>query len=252
MAKEIYFDSAKGGKLLQSAYPRKPSFKPSKSCDRGLHYSSDVKRKLKTYGGKHCEPNSLQKMSVWLNEGNKETRRTCDVKKKQREGTKESVSYKLIPSPEFKPGRVFLLPDISGHEYGGICGDKCALRLYTKQTNQLCGNNITRKAFCEVVGNDFCVDCNGLQLRQRFNMKINSLYPYLEYDKKERPYGYSPTSVRLTQPLPSTCTAQGSTEHVLNSGLAINQQSKLRILMSRVQGSRNYNGACVKPRPQTA
>lgn len=115
------------------------------------------------------------------------------------------VSYKLLPSPEFKPGSYFLLPESSlGLEYDAGRFDRC-VPSYTdiKPTDQLCRNNVMRREFCEVVGKELCIDCNGGKLRQEFNHKMNSLYPCLEYDKDKRPYGYCPRAIRLTDPLPS-------------------------------------------------
>lgn len=47
-----------------------------------------------------------------------------------------------------------------------------------------------RKMFCEVIGSEMCVDCNGGKLRVKFNNKVNFFYLFFEYDKEKRFYGY--------------------------------------------------------------
>lgn len=182
--------------------------------DGNLVSSDDVKsvRDLFIFGEKHCEPKSFGKMEAWINEESRKTKRTKrhfqhsgNFLKSLRAEASNEVTCKFVPSPEFKPGSYFLLPESSpGLEYDAVRFDRCVPSYtYIKPTDQLCRNNITRKEFCEVVGKELCVDCNGGKLRQRFNHKMDSLYPCLEYNKEKRPYGYCPRAMRLTEPLPS-------------------------------------------------
>lgn len=193
-----------------------PSYKiQSKQIQDGKLFSSeDVKnvRDLFIFGEKHCEPKSFGKMEAWIDEESRKTKRikrnfrhSGNFLRSLRAEASNEATYKFVPSPEFKPGSYFLLPESSpGLEYDAARLDRCVPSYtYIKPTDQLCRNNIMRKEFCEVVGKEMCVDCNGGKLRQRFNHKMDSLYPLLEYDKDKRPYGYCPRAIRLTEPLPS-------------------------------------------------
>lgn len=184
--------------------------------DGKLVSSDDVKsvRDLFIFGEKHCEPKSFGKMEAWINEESRKIKRiktgrfqhTGNFLQGLKAEAANNTTYKFVPSPEFKPGSYFLLPENSDClKYDEVRRfDKCVPSYtYIKPTDQLCRNNVMRKEFCEVVGKDMCVDCNGGKLRQRFNHKMDSLYPYLEYDKDKRPYGYCPRTIRLTEPLPS-------------------------------------------------
>lgn len=178
-------------------------------------YDEDVKsvRDLFIFGEKHCEPKSFSRMEAWINEECRKVKRvktgrfqqTGNFLRDLKTEASNKTSYKFFPSPEFKPGNYFLLPENSDEmEYDALRFDRCVPSYtYVKPSNQLCRNNIMRKAFCEVVGKDLCIDCNGGKLRQRFNHKMDSLYPCLQYDKDKRPYGYCPRVIRLTEPLPS-------------------------------------------------
>ena len=182
--------------------------------DGNLVSSDDVKsvRDLFIFGEKHCEPKSFGKMEAWISEESRKSKRmkrhfqhSGNFLESLRAEVSSEVSYNLVPSPEFKPGSYFLLPESSsGLEYDAVRFDKCVPSYtYIKPTDQLCRNNVMRKEFCEVVGREMCVDCNGGKLRQKFNNKMDCLYPCLEYDKDKRPYGYCPRAIRLTEPLPS-------------------------------------------------
>ena len=180
--------------------------------DGNLDSSDDVKsvRDLFIFGEKHCEPESFGRMEAWINE---ERRKSKGMKRHFQDSgnflgglraeMSNEVSYKLLPSPEFKPGSYFLLPESSpGLEYDAGRFDRCVHSYtYIKPTDQLCRNNVRRREFCEVVGKELCIDCNGGKLRQEFNHKMDSLYPCLEYDKNKRPYGYCPRAIRVTEPL---------------------------------------------------
>ena len=177
--------------------------------------SDDVKsvRDLFIFGEKHCEPKSFSRMEAWINEECSKLKRvktgrfqqTGNFLRDLKIEASNKTSYKFVPSPEFKPGSYFLLPENSDDiEYDAQRFDRCVPSYtYVKPSNQLCRNNIMRKAFCEVIGKDLCIDCNGGKLRQRFNHKMDSLFPCLGYDRDKRPYGYCPRSIRLTEPLPS-------------------------------------------------
>lgn len=181
--------------------------------DGNMDSSDDVKsvRDLFIFGEKHCEPKSFGRMEAWISEESRKSKRmkrhfqhSGNFLGNLRAEMSNEVSYKLLPSPEFKPGSYFLLPESSlGLEYDAGRFDKC-VPSYTdiKPTDQLCRNNVMRREFCEVVGKELCIDCNGGKLRQEFNHKMNSLYPCLEYDRDKRPYGYCPRVIRLTDPLP--------------------------------------------------
>ena len=183
--------------------------------DGNLPSSNDVKsvRDLFIFSEKHCEAKSFGKMEAWIDEENTKTmkkikrdfRHSGNFIRSLRAEASSDAAYKLVPSPEFKPGSFFLLPlNVCGSDYNASRTDRCVPSYtYIKPSNQLCRNNVMRKEFCEVIGKELCLDCNGGKLRERFNHKMNSLYPCLEYDKDKRPYGYCPRAVRLTEPLPS-------------------------------------------------
>lgn len=181
--------------------------------DGNLVSSDDVKsvRDLFIFGEKHCEPKSFGRMEAWISEERRKSKRmmrqfqhTGNFLGSLRAEMSNEVSYKFVPSPEFKPGSYFLLPESSpGSDYDALRFDRCVPSYtYIKPIDQLCRNNVMRREFCEVVGKELCVDCNGGKLRQKFNHKMDSLYPCLEYDKNKRPYGYCPRAIRLTEPLP--------------------------------------------------
>ena len=182
--------------------------------DGFLPSSNDVKsvRDLFIFSEKHCEAKSFGKMEAWINEENtkamnvkRDFRHSGNFLRSLRAEASSDAAYKLVPSPEFKPGSYFLLPqNVYGSDYTAARIDRCVPSYtYIKPSNQLCRNNVMRREFCEVIGKELCIDCNGGKLRERFNHKMNSLYPCLEYDKDKRPYGYCPRAVRLTEPLPS-------------------------------------------------
>lgn len=185
--------------------------------DGNLLFSNDVKsvRDLFIFSEKHCEANSFGKMEAWINEESRKAKRAKrdfqhsghgNLLSRLRAEALNEVTYKFVPSPEFKPGSYFLLPENSSgvQDYTAVRIDRCVPSYtYIKPSNQQCRNNVMRREFCEVVGKELCVDCNGSNLRERFKRKMNSLYPLLEYDRDKRPYGYCPRAVRLTEPLPS-------------------------------------------------
>ena len=187
----------------------------SKQIQDGNFVSSDdVKsvRDLFIFGEKYCEPKSFGRMEAWISEENRKLKRmkkhfprSGNFLGSLRAEVSNEVSYKLVRSPEFKPGSYFLLPESSTElEYDAVRFDRCVPSYtYIKPTDQQCKNNVMRREFCEVVGKELCIDCNGGKLRQKFNHKMDSLYPCLEYDKDKRPYGYCPRAIRLTEPLPS-------------------------------------------------
>ena len=181
--------------------------------DGNLVSSNGVKsvRDLFIFGEKHCEPKSFGRMEAWISEESRKLKRmkrhfqySGNFLGSLKAEMCNEVSYKLVPSPEFKPGSYFLLPESSpGLEYDAARFDRCVPSYtYIKPADQLCKNNVMRRAFCEVVGKELCMDCNGGKLRQKFNHKMDSLYPCLQYDKDKRPYGYCPRAIRLTEPLP--------------------------------------------------
>lgn len=182
--------------------------------DGNLVSSDDVKnvRDLFIFSEKHCETKSFSKMEAWINEGSRKTKRvkrdfqhSGNFLTSVRTEASSEATYKFVPSPEFKPGSYFLLPENpTSSNYTASRIDRCVPSYtYFRPSNQLCKNNVTRKEFCEVFGKELCLDCNGRRLRETFNYKMNALYPCLEYDKDKRPYGYCPRAVRLTEPLPS-------------------------------------------------
>lgn len=77
------------------------------------------------------------------------------------------VFYKLLFLFEFKLGSYFLLLEsFFGLEYDVGCFDRCVfLYIDIKFIDQLCRNNVMRREFCEVVGKELCIDCNGGKLR---------------------------------------------------------------------------------------
>ena len=169
-------------------------------------------RDLFIFSEKHCEEKSFGKMEAWINDEGRKSKRikrgfqhSGNFPRSLRAEASSEVTYKLVASPEFKPGNYFLLPENpSGFDYNAARINRCVSSYtYIKPSYQLCRNNVMRKEFCEVVGKELCLDCNGGKLREKFNHKINSLYPCLEYDSDKRPYGYCPRAVRLTEPLPS-------------------------------------------------
>lgn len=200
----------RGSRRILLSYSRNQS---KQIQDGKLVSSDDVKsvRDLFIFGEKHCEPKSFGRMEAWISEERRKSKRmkrqfqhTGNFLGSLRAEMSNVVSYKLVSSPEFKPGSYFLLPESSpGLDYDAFRFDRCVPSYtYIKPTDQQCRNNVMRREFCEVVGKELCVDCNGGKLRQKFNHKMNSLYPCLEYDKDKRPYGYCPRAIRLTEPLP--------------------------------------------------
>lgn len=237
----------------------------SKQIQDGNLVSSnrDVKsvRDLFIFGEKHCEPKSFGRMEAWISE---ESRKLNRMKRHfQHSGNFlgslkaevcDEVSYKLVPSPEFKPGSYFLLPESSPElEYDAVRSDRC-MPSYThiKSTDQLCKNNVMRREFCEVVGKELCIDCNGGKLRQKFNHKMDSLYSCLEYDKDKRPYGYCPRVIRLTEPLPSRALQRPKSLNLYGRGHTV--------LSKDIRGTRWDAGwendapikVFIKPRPYTS
>ena len=169
-----------------------------------------------TYSEKFCEPRSFGKLQAWIAENYKKKAASLHSEEKgtfldelRREAS--SPSYSFYPSPEFKPGKTFVLPPReSTHNYQEERMDRCVgSYTYLKPDKQLCKDRMRRKIFCEVLGDDVCLDCNGRKVRSRFNTKVNALYPYLEYHDVKRPYGYCPRAVRLTEPLPSRDHTRG-------------------------------------------
>lgn len=234
--------------------------------DGNMDSSDDVKsvRDLFIFGEKHCEPKSFGRMEAWISE---ESRKSKQMKRHfQHSGNflgnlraemSNEVSYKLLPSPEFKPGSYFLLPESSlGLEYDAGRFDRC-VPSYTdiKPTDQLCRNNVMRREFCEVVGKELCIDCNGGKLRQEFNHKMNSLYPCLEYDRDKRPYGYCPRAIRLTDPLPSRVQQRSKRLSLCGrSRSALSGDIRGDIRATRWDGCDNDTPikAFIKPRPYTS
>jgi len=116
------------------------------------------------------------------------------------------VEYGQFPSPEFKPGRFFYFPSGTStrnyHERKNVqkFGQTASI---VSPGNQLC-QKMRRKIFCEVLQEDkLCLDCNSRIVRGDFNHDMNREFPYLEYDRVKRPYGFCPRAIRLTEPLPS-------------------------------------------------
>lgn len=191
------------------------SKKESKQIQNGnLSSAIDVKsvRDLFIFSEKQLGTKSFGKMEAWIEEENKNVRRAKrdfnhhgNLLRRLRTETSSKVNYKFVPSPEFKPGSYYLLPEKrSSFDYNSArVARSVPAHYYITPRNQPCQNNITRKEFCEVIGKEMCFECNGAKLREKFNLKMNSLYPFLEYDKVKRPYGYCPRAVRLTEPLPS-------------------------------------------------
>lgn len=110
------------------------------------------------------------------------------------------VQYKHYPSPEFKPGNFYVFPsDVRPRSYSAK--RKPHLPQMESPRNQLC-NKMRRRIFCEVIQEEkLCLDCNSRKVRSNFNDKINNEFPYLEYDRVKRPYGFCPRAIRLTEPL---------------------------------------------------
>ena len=169
-----------------------------------------------TYNEKLCHPRNLRKLEVWLSENYTEkTGRTGSAGK----GTQfldllrgsARKEYAFVPSPEFKPGRTFVWPPaLDTRDYRNERAGRCIpYYTYVKPTNQLCKGQATRRIFCEMLGREVCLDCNGAEVRGRFSEKMNVLFPYLEYHKTKRPYGYCPRALRLTEPLPSRTQLRG-------------------------------------------
>ena len=171
-------------------------------------------RDLFVFREKYYEEKSFKVMKPWMNGEclRKEINSGRDLKasksflKSLKAETSNEVNYRLIPSPEFKPGNYFLLPDnrTSIFDYNPSCMIRrvpCCTGVESRET--MCKQNIiTRRQFCEVIGSEMCLDCKGGKLREKLNNKINYFYPFLEYDKDKRPYGYCPRAFRLTEPLP--------------------------------------------------
>ena len=191
------------------------SKKESKQIQNGnLPSAIDVKsvRDLFVFSEKHLGTKSFGKMEVWIEDESKKVKRAKrdfnhhgNFLRRLRTETSREVNYKFVPSPEFKPGSYYLLPEKrSSFDFNSArVARSVPAHSFITPRNQLCQSNITRKEFCEVVGKEMCFECNGAKLRDKFNHKMNSLYPFLEYDKVKRPYGYCPRAVCLTEPLPS-------------------------------------------------
>lgn len=173
-------------------------------------------RDLFVYSEKYYEAKSCKMMKQRINGEclRKELNSGRDLKASQgflkslRAETSNEVNYRLIPSPEFKPGGYFMLPDnrTSIFDYNPSYMKRhvyCCNGVESRETT--CKQNVitrSRRQFCEVMGSEMCLDCKGAKLREKFNNKINYFYPFLEYDKDKRPYGYCPRALRLTEPLP--------------------------------------------------
>lgn len=113
------------------------------------------------------------------------------------------VHYRQFPSPEFKPGRFYFYPcGVSPRNYNER---RIGFQTQTASPgNQLC-IKMKRKIFCEVLQEDkLCLDCNSRSVRGDFNQEIKREFPYLEYDRVKRPYGFCPRAIRLTEPLPAS------------------------------------------------
>ena len=227
-------------------------------------YSDDVKsvRDLFTYSEKHCEAKSFGKMEAWINEKSKKTspvrrgfQQSTSFLGRLRAETSNDVTYKFVASPEFKPGSYFLLPENQpSFDYNASRIDRCVpSHSYIKPNNRLCKDNFMRKEFCEVVGKELCLNCNGGRLRERFNRKISSLYPCLEYDKDKRPYGYCPRAVRLTEPLPSRMEMLPKEGLSLTGRESVALEDARRIRSGRDNSLSNTTiQVFIKPRPYTS
>lgn len=227
-------------------------------------YSNDVKsvRDLFIYSEKHCEAKSFGKMEAWINEKSKKSwpvrrgfhEQSVSFLGRLRAETSNDVTYKFVPSPEFKPGCYFLLPENQpSFDYNASRIDQCVPSYsYIEPNNRSCKDNFMRKEFCEVVGKELCLNCNGGRLRERFNRKISSLYPCLEYDKDKRPYGYCPRAVRLTEPLPSRMKMQPN-DLSLTGRESIALGDARRIRSGRDKSLSNTRmQVFMKPRPYTS
>ena len=115
------------------------------------------------------------------------------------------ASYDYIQSPEFKPGRFYILSrPMTNYNYRAARIDRCVTSYtYIRPNGQLCKNDSRRKIFCEVLGDKVCLDCNGRNVRRDFSTKMETNFPQLDYEPSKRPYGYCPRAVRLTDPLPT-------------------------------------------------
>lgn len=230
--------------------------------DGNLVSADDVKsvRDLFIFGEKHCEPKSFGKMEAWINEESRKKKRTKrdfqhsgNFLSSLRAEASNEVTYKFVPSPEFKPGSYFLLPEnSSSFGYDAVRLDRCVPSYtYIKPTNQLCRNNFMRREFCEVVGKDLCIDCNGGKLRQKFNHKMDSLYPCLEYNKEKRPYGYCPRAIRLTEPLPSRLEQRPKSLNLYGRGHTA-LSGNIRGIYRDDYESDSPMKVVIKPRPYTS
>lgn len=134
------------------------------------------------------------------------------------ETTSPDVVYEALPSPEFKPGMFYRLPRKVGksrnYEQKRTMATQCFSS--TCSRDQLC-RGMKRMIFCEVMEDErLCFDCNGREVRTKFNSELNNVFPYLEYDQIKRPYGFCPRAIRLTEPLPIrgfTCNSRFLTSH---------------------------------------
>ena len=209
-------------KILNSNIARENRNFPScfKTVDKqiklngNLPFSNDGQtvRDLFIFSEKHCEPKSFKIVQTWMKgecERKADTGKDLCISGNFLRSLKTVASsqgnYKWVRSPEFKPGSYFLLPDKHSASFDyktAQVNRRVPCCTYIESRNPLCQENVMRKMFCEVIGSEMCVDCNGGKLRAKFNNKVNSFYPFLEYDKEKRPYGYFPRALRLTEPLP--------------------------------------------------
>jgi hypothetical protein len=116
--------------------------------------------------------------------------------------TLPDVKYEALPSPEFKQGQFYILPCNVGksRNYKQVKAEQGFSSVCSK--GQLC-RGMKRRIFCEVMGDEtLCFDCNGREIRTKFNAELQNEFPYLEYDQITKPYGFCPRAIRLTEPLP--------------------------------------------------
>lgn len=132
----------------------------------------------------------------------------CNKRSEQQDGVaslSRPASYDLIRSPEFKPGKFSVLPKpMTADNYQNRKVDNFFMSYahsHPQTSTQLCNRNSKRSIFCEVLGDKVCLDCNGRNVRQAFNAKMDLIYPQLKYASNERPYGYCPRTICLTKPL---------------------------------------------------
>ena len=186
------------------------------------------------------------KMKTILNLG--EVLSRCSKRAEQRDAVgSRPASYNLIRSPEFKPGNFFVLPNpTTNYNYQNQKPDKFFMSCTygnPQTSTQLCNSNSRRKIFCEVLGDKVCLDCNGRNMRQAFNAKMDftSTYPQLQYASNERPYGYFPRTIRLTEPLKTRNQLEvcfPSVRHVSSAPHVVNFKKASTLLRSE---SKNEN-----------